>query len=184
MLQDQDSAAAAPAQPAWLLPALVGVLVLGAGLIAFLLTGGLSSPTSAVAPTAVPAVAPAAAEPADLSLTHGGLNPDGPPVSDITLTQARTHFDAATAIFIDMRAGSDFAAGHIPGALTITSPELEQRLSSLPPGAVVIAYGDATRPDSGRRGAQIFMELGYPQVLALEGGFQAWQNAGHPVNLQ
>jgi rhodanese-related sulfurtransferase len=114
-------------------------------------------------------------------MTHGGVDPDGPSVSEISLADARARFDAGTAVFVDMRAGADFAAGHIPGALTITSAELDSRLRSLPPGAVIIAYGDAARPDSGRRGAQIFMELGYPEVIALEGGFQAWQAGGNPV---
>ena len=85
---------------------------------------------------------------------------------------------------MDVRAGSDYGAGHIPGALTITSRELEARLNELPAGAVIIAYGDATRPDSGQRGAQIFMELGYPKVIALEGGFQAWRDAGHPISME
>jgi 3-mercaptopyruvate sulfurtransferase SseA len=54
-------------------------------------------------------------------------------------------------------------------------------MAALPDGAVVIAYGDSARPESGQRGAQIFMELGYPKVIALAGGFQDWRDAGHPV---
>jgi rhodanese-related sulfurtransferase len=135
----------------------------------------------APAPAAAPVVeAPPVADDA-LPMTHGGVDPDGPSVSEISLADARARFDAGTAVFVDMRAGADFAAGHIPGALTITSADLDSRLRSLPPGAVIIAYGDAARPDSGRRGAQIFMELGYPEVIALEGGFQAWQAGGNPV---
>jgi rhodanese-related sulfurtransferase len=112
---------------------------------------------------------------------HGGLNPDGPPVDVISVADARARLDAGTAIFIDVRSGSEYAAGHIPGALTITSQELESRIKALPAGAVIIAYGDAERPESGQRGAQIFMELGYPTVIAMEGGFQSWRDAGHPV---
>jgi len=172
--------------PRWLLPALVGALLALAGVLALVLTGG-SAPAAqapvAVAPTAqapAPAPAPDAAAQAPPD-AHSVIDPDGPQIEQIAVADARTRFDAGSAIFIDMRAGSDYAAGHIPGALTITSRDLETRLQTLPEGAVIIAYGDATRPDSGQRGAQIFMELGYPTVIALEGGFQDWQAAGHPV---
>jgi rhodanese-related sulfurtransferase len=169
-------------QPAWLLPALVGVLVALAALVAVVLTSGV--PGAAPAPAAAPAPvveAPPITGQEDLPMTHGSLDPNGPPVAEINVADARARFDAGTAVFVDMRAGTEFAAGHIPGALTITSVDLDSRLRSLPPGAVIIAYGDADRPESGRRGAQIFMELGYPEVIALEGGFQSWQAGGNPV---
>jgi rhodanese-related sulfurtransferase len=159
---------------AWLPALLIGALLLIAAFTAFAITGGVGGLSAPVA-TATPEVPEAA---------HGGINPDGPAVEQISLAEARAHFDAGTAIFIDVRAGSAFSEGHIPGALTITSRELEQRLESLTPGSVIIAYGDASRPESGVRGAQIFMELGYPKVIALEGGFQAWRDAGHPVEAQ
>jgi rhodanese-related sulfurtransferase len=164
--------------PGWLPLALVGGLVVVAALVAIVITGGLSGQTT---PAAAPAPALEAPAAGDAALSHGGLNPDGPPVTQISLAEARTHFEAGTAIFIDVRAGTAFTAGHIPGALTITSRELEQRIEQVTPDMVIIAYGDATRPESGMRGAQIFMELGYPTVIALEGGFQAWRDAGYPV---
>lgn len=179
---DADGAPQGP--PRWFMPALIGGMIAIAGLVAVLLTSR-PAPVQAPAPARPAAEAPAQPAPeapAEAPGTaHGGLNPEGPPVEAIGLAEARGHFDAGTAVFIDVRAGSDYSAGHIPGALTITSQELESRLGGLPEGAVIIAYGDAARPDSGMRGAQIFMELGYPKVIALEGGFQAWRDAGHPV---
>lgn len=164
--------------PGWLPLALVAGLVLIAALVALVITGGLSQQTAPATAPAPVIEAPAAEAPA---INHGGLNPDGPPVAQISLAEARAHFEAGTAIFIDVRAGTAFTSGHIPGALTITSRELEERIAQVTPEVVIIAYGDATRPESGMRGAQIFMELGYPTVIALDGGFQAWRDAGHPV---
>jgi rhodanese-related sulfurtransferase len=165
------------APPRWLLPTMVAILLALAALLAVAITSRAPAP-----PTATPAPqAPAADAQAAPPEAHGGLDPAGPAVEQIALDEARSRFDAGTAVFVDLRSGSDYAAGHIPGALTITSPELERRLGELPDGAVVIAYGDAARPESGQRGAQIFMELGYPKVIALAGGFQDWRDAGHPV---
>ncbi len=169
--------------PRWFAPALIGGMIAIAAMVAFVLTS-TPPPVQAPAPAAeAPPAAPQAEAPAveGPGATHGGLNPDGPAVAQISLAEARSRFDAGTAVFIDVRAGTEYSAGHIPGALTITSRELETRLADLPPGTVIIAYGDASRPESGQRGAQIFMELGYPTVIALEGGFQAWRDAGHPV---
>ena len=104
--------------------------------------------------------------------------------TSISSTELKKLSDRGKVSLIDARTDGEYKEGHIPGALTITSRELEQRLESLTPGTVIIAYGDASRPESGVRGAQIFMELGYPKVIALEGGFQAWRDAGHPVEAQ
>jgi rhodanese-related sulfurtransferase len=171
--------------PRWLLPAVVAVIFALAGVAAVLITTrpARQIPAAQPAPAAAQS-APAVAQPApaDPPPAHGSLDPNGPQVSEIAVTEARTRFDAGSALFIDVRGGAEYAAGHIPGALTITSNDLDARLSSMPADAVIIAYGDAERPDSGKRGAQIFMDLGYPTVIALEGGFQAWQSAGNPVD--
>lgn len=172
--------------PAWLLPTLVGALLALAALLAVALTS-LPPAAQAPAPAAPAAEFPAIGPPAPGATAaapppvHGGLDPNGPQVAQISVADARARFDAGSAIFIDVRTGSDYAASRIPGALTITSRELEERLKGMPEGAVIIAYGDAARPESGQRGAQIFMELGYPTVIALEGGFQAWRDAGQPM---
>lgn len=174
--------------PTWLLPAVIfGAIAIVAGLVTFALTmrdlpGRPSESAAQALPTGHPAVASTAApDGTALPAAHGGLDPNGPQVDLISVADARSRFDAGTAIFIDVRSGSDYSAGHIPGALTITSKDLETTINNLPAGAVIIAYGDATRPEAGQRGAQIFMELGYPAMSALEGGFQDWQKAGNPV---
>lgn len=190
MTSEPDTQRAQPqaGAPPWLMIALIGGIVLVAALVTLALTSRNVPQAQSVAPTvALPADHPTtdamAAPAADAAppATHGGLNPDGPAVEQIGLAEAKAHFDAGTAAFIDVRAGSEYAGGRIPGALTITSAELESRLAALPAGAVIIAYGDASRPDSGSRGAQIFMELGYPPMIALEGGFQGWRDANYPV---
>lgn len=178
--------------PAWLLPAVIfGAIAIVAALVTFALTirslpdGSSTSGAAAdVLPTGHPAVdMSATAAPAGTALpaAHGGLDPNGPRVDLISIADARARLDAGTAVFIDVRSGGAYAEGHIPGALTITSKELEATINSLSADAVIIAYGDADRPESGQRGAQIFMDLGYPKVIALEGGFQDWQKAGNPV---
>ncbi|MEI7769263.1 MAG: rhodanese-like domain-containing protein [Chloroflexales bacterium] len=173
--------------PPWLLPAVIfAAIALVAALVTLALTmrdlPRASSAAPAELPTGHPAAdATAATASTALPVAHGSLDPNGPKVALIGLADARARLDAGTAIFIDVRSGSDYSAGHIPGAVTITAKDLDTRISALPAGSVLIAYGDSSRPDSGQRGAQIFMDLGYPTMIALDGGFQSWEKAGNPV---
>lgn len=187
MASQPDVAPADQGPPPWLLPVLVLVLVGAAVGIAVVLTRPPASPATLpaaqdVAP-AVQGTAPAAGAVADDALPHGAIDPHGPPIERIELAAARTRFDSRTALFVDVRPGSEFAAGHIAGAVSLASAELETRMNSLAPGTAVIAYSDAARPEAAVRAAQIFIDLGYPTVIALEGGWQGWQNAGYPVEM-
>jgi len=43
-------------------------------------------------------------------------------------------------VVIDVRPAEEYAAGHIPGAVSVPLGELPARLDSLPPGSEVVAY--------------------------------------------
>lgn len=157
--------------PAWRLPAIIGGIVLLAGVLAFVITG-----TGAPAPAATPTVAPTV----ETAAGHGDFS-NSPPAPVISVADAHQRWQAGQVIFVDMRSGDAYKAAHLPGALSLASPDLNQRLAALPSGGVIIAYGDASRPEAGQRGAQIFRELGYGPVAVLEGGIEAWQAANLPV---
>ncbi|WP_129627222.1 rhodanese-like domain-containing protein [Candidatus Oscillochloris fontis] len=187
-LPPESSPNEANAGPVWLLPVIiVGAIILVAGLVTLTLTlrnapspSSSANGTAVALPTGHPTLDPARDSTA-LPSAHGGVDPDGPPVEMISLTDARAYQEAGTAIFIDIRPGSDYNAAHIPGALSLTATDLQTQMAALPTETRFIAYGDATRPESSQRAAQIFLDLGYPQVSALEGGFQDWVQAGYPV---
>ncbi|MEI8307182.1 MAG: rhodanese-like domain-containing protein [Chloroflexales bacterium] len=173
--------------PPWLLPAVIlGAMALVIALVTVALTmRDRPNPVPAAA-VELPTGHPAANEMptttgTSLPVAHGSVDPNGPKVELINVANARARLDARTAIFVDVRSGNDYAAGHIPGAVSITTKDLDTRIKALPAGSVIITYGDSARPDSGQRGAQIFMDQGYPTMIALEGGFQDWEKAGNPV---
>jgi rhodanese-related sulfurtransferase len=172
--------------PGWLLPVLIVAVIL-LGIVATMLLTETPRPEadeSIAAPvldqTAAAAHGSATQVAAAPPPVHG-IDPNGPEVQRVSVEEARAFFDTQTTIFIDVRTGADYEAGHIPGALTITRDDIQARLEDARPDTVIIAYGDGERPDSAARGAQIFMQLGFPQVIALEGGFQAWQAANLPT---
>ncbi|PYD52550.1 sulfurtransferase [Komagataeibacter rhaeticus] len=103
------------------------------------------------------------------------------------------------AVVIDVRDPADFAAGHIPGAVSMpdiftylaeTTPEglktLQQTFATLfadmglDGKKTAIVYEDAlhTRYGASCRGYWILRYLGYPAVGILDGGLSGWRRAG------
>ena len=86
-------------------------------------------------------------------------------------------------VLIDVREESEFAAGHLPGAIHASRGMLEFKLSSNPAlqsrDLKVVLYCKT----SGRAAlaARAMHDMGYLNVQSLAGGFDAWKAAGKPV---
>ncbi len=84
------------------------------------------------------------------------------------------------AVVLDVRDNAAWAAGHLNGSRNIPLAELPQRAAELPSGkAVVVAC------DTGSRAAKAAASLrkgGRADVFCLEGGLNAWRQAGLPVS--
>lgn len=88
-----------------------------------------------------------------------------------------TRLDPAQHL-IDVRTPSEFAGGHIAGAINIPVDQIESRVADLDPGSRwVLVCKAGTR-------AQMAADLVSPcrqNVAILEGGMDAWYRAGLPV---
>ncbi|MBQ0960998.1 sulfurtransferase [Ideonella sp. 4Y11] len=86
-------------------------------------------------------------------------------------------------VLIDVREESEFAAGHIPGAIHASRGMLEFKLSANPAlqarDLKVLVYCKT----SGRAAlaAVAMQEMGYLNVRSIAGGFDAWVAAGQAV---
>jgi len=102
------------------------IILLGAGLLvlAGLLYWGLSSSRTTVTNTPVQATVP---------LTDAD-------VDRVSLSDAKAAFDSDSALFVDTRDLDSYNQGHIPGAVLITSSEVESKLRELDPSVPVITY--------------------------------------------
>ncbi len=63
-----------------------------------------------------------------------------PEVPRIPLDEALVRYEAADALFIDVRDQDDYEAAHIPGALSLPLAELETRYRELPRQAELLTY--------------------------------------------
>lgn len=99
-----------------------------------------------------------------------------PSAEDVDLTVARAVWDAGDVI-VDVRTPSEYAAGHIAGALNVPLDTIAFRIDELPPGQVLAVCSMGSRS---RQGAERFARLGRTS-LSLRGGTKAWAAAGLPV---
>ena len=92
------------------------------------------------------------------------------------------------AIFIDPRKAEDIASttGIIPGALNVTLDDLSEKSEQeLPPEIASRSVAIITACQGGPMGAlaaHILQQRGFSNVAYIDGGTQAWLDAGYTTN--
>jgi rhodanese-related sulfurtransferase len=81
------------------------------------------------------------------------------------------------AQLIDVRSPSEFAAGHIAGAINIPMDQIESRIADLSSGPIVLICQMGKRA----RMTANLLEPCQRQIAVLEGGTAAWIHSGFPV---
>lgn len=82
---------------------------------------------------------------------------------------------------LDVRAETEYAAGHVPGALNIPLPELERRLAELPRDQEVIAYCRGPHCALSAEAVRALSALGY-KARHFDGGLPGWQALGLAIS--
>ena len=80
--------------------------------------------------------------------------------------------------WLDVRSTTEFAAGHIPGAISIPLEEIEARLEDISPDVPVVLVCKG-----GKRACMAtgLLEPCRQDVAVLDGGTDAWSKAGLPL---
>jgi rhodanese-related sulfurtransferase/DNA-binding MarR family transcriptional regulator len=103
----------------------------------------------------------------------GGLEP-------VTRAELLTRAKRDDVVVLDVRPADEFAAGHLPGAVSVPLEHLEQRLASLPRDAEIVAYCRGPYCLLAPRAVELLHERGF-RARQLEDGFPEWRLAGLPV---
>lgn len=83
------------------------------------------------------------------------------------------------ALMLDVREPSEWAEGHIPGAMLVPLGELQARLAEIDrTRSIVVVCRSGNRSALGR---DILLDAGFPAVTSLDGGMIDWAAAGQPV---
>jgi len=103
----------------------------------------------------------------------------GGTVRSLSAGAARTWLQVRSACVLDVREPWEYAAEHIPGALSIPQAELAERLAEVSKDqeVLVVCRGGARS----LRAAQFLQAVGYDRVTNLEGGTLGWISAGYPI---
>ncbi|MEW1914372.1 metalloregulator ArsR/SmtB family transcription factor [Kitasatospora sp. NPDC085895] len=105
----------------------------------------------------------------------------GPDDTDhLTRDQLLERVKAGTATVIDVRPGEEYAAGHIPGAVSIPLDELEARLAELPADAEIVAYCRGTNCVLSHDAVRLLATHGRT-AKRLDDGMLEWRLAALPV---
>jgi len=108
----------------------------------------------------------------------------GPGPVPITLAEAKSMFDAGSAVFVDSRHFFDFRRGHIKSAISIPLNEFETKheaVDSLPKDKAIIVYCDASECNSSIELAAKLYENGFGGIRIFFGGWQEWTTNKFPT---
>jgi len=86
----------------------------------------------------------------------------------------------APVFLFDLRPAQEFRRGRLPGAISLSAEELEQRIAEVPPRDIVVLYCECSVDDI----TPLYERLrnrGYRNLLQLQDGFHGWEAHGYPV---
>jgi len=103
------------------------------------------------------------------------------PVREVGTHDATRLMNNDNALVLDVRDDKEAAAGRLPNAVHIPLSDLKARIGELARSVKrpVIVYCD--RGQRSRSAVGVLGKQGFERVYLLRGGFQAWRDAGLPV---
>ena len=101
-------------------------------------------------------------------------------VVEMSPAEARLGTDAAYSQFIDVRTPEEYAAGHAYRAKNIPLDTLRDNLDKLEKNEPVYVICQTGRRS--KEAAEILNAAGFPQVISITGGTDAWRDAGLPMS--
>ena len=87
---------------------------------------------------------------------------------------------AGEVVVLDVRPPDEYAAGHIPGAISMPYEEMEERLSELHADGEIVAYCRGPYCIYAVRAVEVLRRAGF-QARRLEDGIPDWTLRGLPV---
>lgn len=79
---------------------------------------------------------------------------------------------------IDTRFPFDYFGGRVPGSLNLPGRSIETRKTQVPDRPLLFVSED---DDAGVEAAEFAQSIGFADVAVLEGGIDAWMDAGYPT---
>jgi rhodanese-related sulfurtransferase len=105
-------------------------------------------------------------------------------IRETTVEEVKARLDRGEKLcLVDVREESEWAKGHLPGAIHLSKGVIERDIETRLPDtkAEIILYcGGGFRS---ALAAENLQRMGYTNVLSMDGGFRDWCNKGYPLIL-
>ncbi|GAA1559564.1 metalloregulator ArsR/SmtB family transcription factor [Kribbella sancticallisti] len=105
---------------------------------------------------------------------------DNDDIAEVTRDELLRRLKAGDVTVVDVRPGEEYAAGHIPGAVSIPVDELADRLAELPAGTTIVAYCRGSYCVMAHEAVRTLNAEGL-QAVRLTDGMLEWRLADLPV---
>jgi rhodanese-related sulfurtransferase/DNA-binding transcriptional ArsR family regulator len=102
------------------------------------------------------------------------------PLEPVDAAELRRRLKAGQVTLLDVRPALEYAAGHIPGALSVPLETLDARLRRLPAGRPIVAYCRGPYCVLAVEAVERLRRRGR-DARRYGGGIPDWRAAGHPV---
>ena len=103
-------------------------------------------------------------------------------IRECTVETLKSRMDQGEAIvLIDVREESEFAAGHIPGAIHVSKGVIERDIETVVPDLnteILLYCGGGFRS---ALSADNLQRMGYQNVVSVDGGWREWTESQYPT---
>jgi rhodanese-related sulfurtransferase len=103
-------------------------------------------------------------------------------INECTITDVMTRFENNEPFhLIDVREDGEWAAGHLPHAIHLGKGVIERDIERAIPDTaapIVLYCGGGYRSALAAKNLQ---DMGYTNVISMDGGFSGWRSAGYPL---
>jgi rhodanese-related sulfurtransferase/DNA-binding transcriptional ArsR family regulator len=105
---------------------------------------------------------------------------EGDAFDPLTRGELLERVEHGDVLVLDVRPAAEYAAGHIPGAVSVPLEELQARVGELPPDAEIVAYCRGPYCLLASSALEMLRGHGF-RARRLEDGLPEWRLAGLPV---
>jgi rhodanese-related sulfurtransferase len=103
-------------------------------------------------------------------------------VRETNVEEVKARLDAKEVFtLVDVREDSEWAKGHLPGAIHLGKGIIERDIENAVPAKttpMVLYCGGGYRS---ALAAESLQKMGYTSVMSMDGGWRGWTNAGFPT---
>lgn len=99
----------------------------------------------------------------------------------LSAAEATQLINRRNAVVVDVRSAADYATGHLPQARHMEFDQLQAKIGQLAKNKATPVLLVCQTGQQSNKAVRLAEQAGYTEVHALQGGVNAWQQAGMPV---